>query len=99
MRILTLFKRATCNHLFNYQDLVLTGIKEPEKPKTRDYKELQEYLKNLFDMKQDHNSKRIYCECRKCDKGFYVHCGLDLKRITSNDSYIDSLGIHRFKKN
>jgi hypothetical protein len=75
--ILGMFKEK-CRHEFYIEDLELTNIKLPEKPRKDDgYFAWRDY----FQLRPIHDShtKRIKCKCFKCENIKYAHCGLLLK--------------------
>jgi hypothetical protein len=70
------FKRVTCLHEFDLDDLRRTGIPEPEMPTGTSYKEMCEYFHNRYE--HESVTKRVAWPCCKCGKIFYAHCGLDI---------------------
>lgn len=78
-RIVGLFKRRICKHMFAIEDLKFTGIPEPKKPSGSD-----SYKKSAWDKyfdeywNGDWNKKRVKWPCAICGEVFYAHCGLDI---------------------
>ena len=76
------FKQGYCSHEFSSSggDITLTGIELPPRPDVKtDFKGHMEWL--YYDVLESEGyKKRVYCGCRKCGKGFYAHCGLDLAK-------------------
>lgn len=70
------FTVKVCSHEFLYKDLKATGILEPDKPKSNDYKEWQNYYFNVYDMNSVFIKKRIQWTCHKCNETFYGPYGL-----------------------
>ena len=68
--------RPACKHTFDMADLEKTGIPEIEPPKTRGYKEWEQYFSKIYSC--DGVTKRVRWPCSKCGKVFYAHCGLDI---------------------
>ena len=69
-RTLIFFRKKLCRHEFNIEDITLTGIKPPEVGKYN-------YITDTYS--HDYITKRVCCECRKCNQFFYASCGLSLK--------------------
>ena len=69
-------KQKICRHNFDLSQLKKTNIPELEPPKTRGYKEWEEYFSKLY--KHESHIKRVKWPCSKCGKIFYAHCGLDI---------------------
>ena len=69
-------KQQICRHIFDLSQLEKTNIPELEIPKTRGYKEWEQYFSKLD--KHESHTKRVKWPCSKCGRIFYAHCGLDI---------------------
>lgn len=79
-RLKRYLRQRSCSHEFSSSggDIILTGIALPPRPDVKtDFKGHMDWL-YCGVKKSEGYKKRIYCECQKCHKGFYAHCGLDL---------------------
>ena len=69
-----------CDHSFYIDDIELTGIELPVKPKKDDgCKVWSDYFQLIY--KHDSHTKRVKCKCFKCGETVFSHCGLDLGSI------------------
>jgi len=70
------FKRVTCLHEFDLNDLRKTETPKPAKPEKNYYKAWEKYHMDFYT--SDYVRKAVMWPCCKCGKIFYAHCGLDI---------------------
>jgi hypothetical protein len=76
-RVVRWLRQKLCRHVFRYDDLLLTGIKEQERPaENATYKEWMEWFQNRD--KEPAFTKRVSWPCVKCGRTFYGQCGLEI---------------------
>ncbi len=71
------YVQSRCSHEFNLEDLCYTNIKPIERPsKNSTYADWENYYSKSY--VEDAHTKRVFWFCRKCNKFYYAHCGLDI---------------------
>lgn len=68
---------VTCSHEFNLDDLGQTGIPIPPAP--ADNAPYEEHCRHLSSLNtHPSHTHRVRWPCRKCQKVFHAHCGIDI---------------------